>query len=338
LIADPGNGTGTAWGDFDNDGDMDFYLANDGMADKLLRQQNVGIFSLVYGGDLDDMGHGRGVLWADLDNDADLDLYVTRHDEPDLLLRNEGEGFVRVPVGWAEADGPSETAACGDLDGDGDLDLYITRADGQPNVLMRNEMAAGNHWLHIRLIGTESNLGAVGARIYLYAGGIAQLRQVSAGGSYLAQHAPLVAFGLGQTTSVDSVKIRWPSGAVQTVTTGLGLDRTVAIVAGDDPIPVAVGDFDSPPAFSLSAAYPNPFNPVTTIAFELSRTEPVKLEIFALDGRCIATLVAGELPAGKHQAVWRGTNDEDRPVPSGVYLYRLTAGTAVAVGRLTLVK
>ncbi len=337
LLGDPANSTGAAWGDYDNDGDMDLYFTNDGQADRLLRQMSGGSFWLMVSDDLSDTGHGRGVLWADLDNDADLDLYVTRHNEADLFLRNDGDTFTRVPLGWAEAAGPSEAVACGDLDGDGAVDLYIARGDGQPSVLMHNEMAAGNHWLHLRLIGGEGNRGAIGARIQLHAGGITQTREV-AGGGYLAQNAPVVAFGLGQTADVDSLSIHWPDGTTQVVVSGLGIDRTVAIIEGQEPIPVAVGDGVQPSRFALGQAYPNPFNPMTTIAFSLTRPGFARLEVFAVDGRRIATLLADELSTGEHRTVWTGTNDLGLPVPSGTYFYRLSAGQEAATGRMTLLR
>jgi hypothetical protein len=93
-----------------------------------------------------------------------------------------------------------------------------------------------------------------------------------------------------------------------------------------------------PDDFALYQNAPNPFNPVTSIAFELARPARATLEIFAVDGRRVARLLAANLPAGRHEAVWNGQDDLGRPVASGTYFYRLTTGTHAATKRLTLIK
>jgi len=90
--------------------------------------------------------------------------------------------------------------------------------------------------------------------------------------------------------------------------------------------------------FSVQA-YPNPFNPRTTIAFNLPRKSAVDLHIFDLAGRRVQTLLDGEeLQAGPNSAVWTGRDTGDRMVAAGVYFYRLEAGPHVAVRRVTLIK
>jgi hypothetical protein len=88
----------------------------------------------------------------------------------------------------------------------------------------------------------------------------------------------------------------------------------------------------------LHAAYPNPFNPVTTIAFDVARAGPVKLRIYGLDGRRIATLVDDHAAAGHHEVTWRGQDHRGRRIASGVYLARLSTPTGHHAIRLTLVK
>ena len=80
--------------------------------------------------------------------------------------------------------------------------------------------------------------------------------------------------------------------------------------------------------FQLEQNYPNPFNPVTTIAFTLSDAfpQPVLLQVFDLLGREVITLVHRRMPAGRHRVVWDGRDGRGRPVPSGVYIYRLQVG------------
>lgn len=93
-----------------------------------------------------------------------------------------------------------------------------------------------------------------------------------------------------------------------------------------------------PAVFALRGNYPNPFNPATTIAFDLPSPQPVRLVVYGLDGRLVRRLVQGRLAAGRHEVVWRGRDDQERAVAAGIYLYRLEAGPWAASGKLDLVK
>lgn len=99
-------------------------------------------------------------------------------------------------------------------------------------------------------------------------------------------------------------------------------------------VPVLL-DADDPAAalpadFRLLGNYPNPFNPRTTIAYDLARPGMVRLEVFDLAGRSVTTLVDGFQPAAEHRVEWDAVDALGRPVPSGVYLYRLTLSGDVA--------
>ncbi|MBD3349147.1 MAG: T9SS type A sorting domain-containing protein [Candidatus Eisenbacteria bacterium] len=76
--------------------------------------------------------------------------------------------------------------------------------------------------------------------------------------------------------------------------------------------------------FELSQNRPNPFNPATTVAFELPAAGEVELSVYNVAGRRVATLVDGRVDAGRHTAVWKGTDDRGESVASGVYFFRLT--------------
>jgi len=84
--------------------------------------------------------------------------------------------------------------------------------------------------------------------------------------------------------------------------------------------------------------FPNPFNPQTTLAFELGRTGPATLRIYALDGRLVRTLVDGSMDAGRHEVVWNGTDGAGVRVASGTYFAQLRAGGAEESRKVTLVK
>ncbi len=93
-----------------------------------------------------------------------------------------------------------------------------------------------------------------------------------------------------------------------------------------------------PRAFALHPNYPNPFNPTTTIRYDLPEVRRVSLRIHDVTGQLVRQLVAGEQPAGRHQVEWDGRNDRGKRVASGVYFCELRAGDDLAVQRMLLMK
>ena len=93
-----------------------------------------------------------------------------------------------------------------------------------------------------------------------------------------------------------------------------------------------------PLTLSLGANYPNPFNPSTVIPYALSRSGHVQLDIFDLNGRRITTLVRGDYPAAQYRVTWDGRDENGRPVPAGVYLYRLKTPDQSLSRRMILLK
>lgn len=90
--------------------------------------------------------------------------------------------------------------------------------------------------------------------------------------------------------------------------------------------------------FRLNRNYPNPFNPETRISFELFQDGIATVNIYDIQGHLVKTLVDKSLTAGEHQFTWRGIDNANREVPSGIYLYRLTQGNQSAQQKMLLVK
>lgn len=101
---------------------------------------------------------------------------------------------------------------------------------------------------------------------------------------------------------------------------------------------VTAVDDTTPSAASPLRAYPNPFNPATSVAFELAVDGPVRLEVVDLRGRLVATLFDGSLAAGSHERTWRGADASGRPVAGGVYLARLVTPSGQQLTKLSLAK
>jgi hypothetical protein len=179
---------------------------------------------------------GWGVRFLDYDNDGDLDVLIVnghlhetisesnrsvQYREPPLLLANDGKA---VFTNRADQAGSPFTKAylgrglaTGDFDDDGRIDAAFIDLNSHP-VLLHNQMATANHWLGLRLQGTQSNRDAIGARITLKQAGKRLTRWIAGGGSFLATHDRRVIFGLGKDTGPAEIEILWPNGIVQTLT------------------------------------------------------------------------------------------------------------------------
>jgi hypothetical protein len=93
-----------------------------------------------------------------------------------------------------------------------------------------------------------------------------------------------------------------------------------------------------PTEFALQLNYPNPFNPSTTIKYQIAVDANVTLDVYNLAGQKIRTLVSNEQKAGYYSVVWDGRNDAGQTVSSGLYLYRVHAGSFVATHKMLLIK
>ena len=100
----------------------------------------------------------------------------------------------------------------------------------------------------------------------------------------------------------------------------------------------AADDRDLPRQLVLEANYPNPFNPMTTIAFALPKTSQVQLRVYDLSGKLVRTLAEETLSAGQHEVVWTGRDDTGRRAASGMYFYRLVAEGQTLVGKMLMLK
>jgi len=303
-------GLGVTWGDYDNDGWPDLFVADDATPNHLYHNNHNGTFSddaMVAGIAMNSEGQAlgsMGVTWGDYDHSGRLSMFVTEFaDQPNTLYHNLGtHGFEDVAmssrlgqpslplVGWGTtffdmdndgwldlfvdnghvypqmdavkgsaayaepmllhrnlhngtfeevskpaglADMPLKArrgAAFGDIANNGNVDIVILNI-GAPPTLLLNTNNTASHRVLFELEGTKSNRAAIGARVTIHAGGMTQLDEVRAGGSYLSQNDLRLHFGLGSATKIDSVEVRWPTGKTE-IFREVAADKIYAVVEG----------------------------------------------------------------------------------------------------------
>ena len=187
-------GWGTSLFDYDNDGDLDIFVANGSTFQELHRPE---------------------VLIA----------------QQDVLFRNNGdETFTDVSAEAGIAQLPLRVGrgtTFGDYDNDGDVDIFIVNNHAPPT-LLRNE-AAGMNWLHVKLHGMGANRDAIGAKIRLKTANVIQMREICAGESYLSSNSYLAEFGLGAATKIEWLEVTWPNGETQRMSDKIAINQRIDI-------------------------------------------------------------------------------------------------------------
>jgi PKD repeat protein len=341
------SGQGCSWADYDNDGDMDIYTTAWGDGNTLWRNDGGGDFTPVVSHILENGRKGQAGVWGDFDNDGFIDLYLANYQSPNRVFRNEGGTgeFSLVPNNLLQDDSNSVGAAWSDVDADGRIDLFVNNF-GADNRLYKNNMDTGNSWLEITLApyqgaGSQSNSSAIGALVKVEVSGSTMWRRVSGGSGYAGQSSLVQHFGLGSAGVVQKITVFWPydwyNGAHHTsVLENVAVNQLITI---EENSVVGVDSPETPLAFNLLPCRPNPFNPMTTISYDLPKDVRVDLSIYDLTGRLVKKLRSGEMEAaGHHEVVWQGRDKDGRTVATGVYLYRLQAGSYQATRRMVLVK
>ncbi len=182
--------------------------------------------------------YGWGGCVVDIDGDRREDLMVATNFFPSespsdnrIYMNVEaGLGFNENSAIWPNEQYPVYNLGRFDLDQDRSPDIACHGS--LPTVqLLRTTNDGGASRLALRLVGTESNSHAVGARIKVHSGGKVQMQQVDAGADYQTQHAFTRFFGMGDLVSVDSIEVRWPTGITETWY-GLSADTAAALIEG----------------------------------------------------------------------------------------------------------
>ncbi len=242
-VDDIGNGMGVSIGDVDSDGWMDMYLTNisappppqfaeSAQSNRLFLNKGDGTFEDVHKARLGShiTGWGWNSFFFDFNNDGHLDVYIINGFRPEFQPHNAESNFLfrADPAGGgyqnvsAESGVDYKSYSRGgiyfDYDADGDLDVVLTGLHSP--LLFRNDSQGPNrNWIAFDMVGQRSTRDGYGAKIKVTSGERVQVTEVgNQGGNFISSiHGP-IHFGLGAANKADKVEVRWPSGAVQTLT------------------------------------------------------------------------------------------------------------------------
>lgn len=238
------NAMGQAVADYDNDGDLDWFISSiwdpDGFPEanwgttgnRLYRNDGSGVFSDA----TDEAGvregyWGWGSCFADFNLDGHLDLFhVNGYDidgadtsdfemDPSRLFLSNGDGTFTersAELGLIDTE-QGRGVVCFDYDRDGDIDLFIANGLGGDSRLYRNDLVGGGNYLAVTLRGQSPNTEAAGARVVLTAGGVTQMREIQIGSNYLSQNPAIAHFGVGDATTIGALRVEWTDGSTTNV-------------------------------------------------------------------------------------------------------------------------
>ena len=259
------HGMGSAFGDYDGDGDQDWFvtstyqinrkcatehacLPRERSGNRLYKNEGGRLFSDATDAvGVRDGGWGWGSVFLDFDNDGDLDLVMVSgmHNakvptetvyDPTSLWVNDGSGRMKersTMLGITDTEFGKGVLTF-DYDNDGDLDIFIANTGGPP-ILYRNDGGNALAWLRVRLIGETTNRNGVGARIALKTTpeGPVQIREIGVRSHFLGQSELTEHFGLGEgPQTVAEVIIEWPCSGEVTVLRNVPANSTIVVHEG----------------------------------------------------------------------------------------------------------
>jgi len=205
--------------DYNRDGFFDIFIT-DGYIPVLLKGDSVGMYSQVaFDVGFNNFQNAWGALWIDDDLDGWDDIHICQGGTVLGPLTNQyyqnNNGVFTMNNSFDTALKASFVNAKGDFDGDCIPD-FITMNSAPISYDIWKGTSAGNNYIKLNLVGTQSNTDAAGAIIEAYFDGLYSLKVITMGDNYISQNSNSIFFGLGSAQKIDSLVVTWPLGLVET--------------------------------------------------------------------------------------------------------------------------
>lgn len=211
---------GCSVGDYNNDGFMDLFFTNWDSPNHLYKNKGNWQFEKINSAGISNLkSKTEGSCWGDFDNDGWIDLAVSNDGKNYLYRSLSGEHFEPMSlIGYTDTGNNSNALIFFDSNRSGFLDLYVANGGNQKNQFFENH-GNENSWVEIHLKGRKSNSSAIGSKVRVFTGGLKQTKEVSAqsGGGCGGQIPLTLHFGLGQHEKIDSIRVSWTSGRIQSL-------------------------------------------------------------------------------------------------------------------------
>jgi len=318
-------------GDYDNDMDLDIYVTNGPIGNKLYRNEGDETFTEV----AEEAGVAfHGFAWAgnflDADLDGDLDLYVCSSIPGSInpFYMNLGDGTFAQSILPADF-GLTYSNVIGDFNQDGKPDIAVSAQDGTSFRLWENKNEQNNHWLRLELEGTVSNRDGIGSWIEIYTKNAKQLRYTNCGIGYLGQNAAAEIIGLGTDALVDSIKIKWLSG-MEDFLVNISANQTIRVVEGSTTTITGTSTVFNKDLLSVKVM-PNPTtndSPKLEVTSKLAQR--ATLQLLSMNGKKLWQTETQLIP---------GTNNFVIPyenIPAGTYLIFVKTEKNAALEKLVV--
>ncbi|MEL6809749.1 MAG: FG-GAP-like repeat-containing protein [Bacteroidota bacterium] len=265
----------SAWGDFDNDGDMDGFIGASSFADgfhRLMRNNGDGTFTDVIASSGLSTFNTTGIENAthDFNNDGFIDIASNG----DILLGN-GDMTFSVASNLL----PGNNGSFGDLNDDGFIDAF------SGSTIYYNDTNT-NNWLKINTVGTESNIDGIGARVEIVTPSGTQIRDVRSGEGFSLMSSLNTHFGVDDDTEINSVTVYWPSGIID-VLENVDVNQTITIIEG-----VTLGLEDT--LVNNLILYPNPTDGILNLGNLTDFDNPIFTVFDATGRRVLNARISGE--------------------------------------------